>query len=75
MDHFRDLLHIAGMGSALGVGFNPSSPDPRQQTDQPQVSPFIYKATQIFIRQRLLYAYTYLRLHCVSSYKYRYSCS
>jgi hypothetical protein len=54
MDHFRDLLHIAGMGSALGVGFNPSSPDPRQQTDQPQVSPFIYTATQqIFIRQRL----------------------
>lgn len=26
----RDLLHIAGMGSALGVGFNPGSPDPRQ---------------------------------------------
>lgn len=26
----RDLLHIAGMGSALGVGFNPQSPDPRQ---------------------------------------------
>merc|ERR1719300_399760 len=25
----RDLLHIAGMGSALGVGFNPNSPDPR----------------------------------------------
>jgi len=28
----RDLLHIAGMGSALGVGFNPQSPDPRQAT-------------------------------------------
>merc|ERR1712212_1312735 len=27
----RDLLHIAGMGSSLGVGFNPASPDPRQQ--------------------------------------------
>merc|ERR1712212_1432215 len=27
----RDLLHIAGMGSSLGVGFNPGSPDPRQQ--------------------------------------------
>jgi len=26
----RDLLHIAGMGSALGVGFNPQSQDPRQ---------------------------------------------
>jgi ATP-dependent Clp protease ATP-binding subunit ClpX len=26
----RDLLHIAGMGSTLGVGFNPASPDPRQ---------------------------------------------
>jgi len=25
----RDLLHIAGMGSSLGVGFNPASPDPR----------------------------------------------
>ena len=25
----RDLLHIAGMGSALGVGFNPASQDPR----------------------------------------------
>ena len=25
----RDLLHIAGMGSALGVGFNPGSSDPR----------------------------------------------
>ena len=24
---FRDLLHIAGMGSSLGVGFNPGSPD------------------------------------------------
>ena len=23
----RDLLHIAGMGSSLGVGFNPGSPD------------------------------------------------
>jgi len=27
----RDMLHIAGMGSALGVGFNPQSPDPRGQ--------------------------------------------
>merc|ERR1712212_899503 len=27
----RDLLHIAGMGSALGAGFHPNSPDPRQQ--------------------------------------------
>ena len=27
--NYRDLLHIAGMGSALGVGFNPNSPDPR----------------------------------------------
>jgi len=25
----RDLLHIAGIGSALGAGFNPGSPDPR----------------------------------------------
>ena len=24
---FRDLLHIAGMGSSLGVGFNPGSLD------------------------------------------------
>jgi len=31
----RDLLHIAGMGSALGVGFNPNSPDPRTQTEAP----------------------------------------
>ena len=30
---FRDLLHIAGMGSALGVGFQQ---DPRQQQDQSQ---------------------------------------
>merc|ERR1719300_1576625 len=33
----RDLLHIAGMGSALGVGFNPNSPDPR--TGQGQEEP------------------------------------
>ena len=32
---FRDLLHIAGMGSALGVGFNPNSPDPRTQAEPP----------------------------------------
>ena len=32
----RDLLHIAGMGSALGVGFNPNSPDPRHQAEQQQ---------------------------------------
>jgi len=31
----RDLLHIAGMGSALGVGFNPNSPDPRNQAEPP----------------------------------------
>jgi len=31
----RDLLHIAGMGSALGVGFNPNSPDPRTQAEAP----------------------------------------
>jgi len=30
-DTYMDLLHIAGMGSSLGVGFNPGSPDPRQQ--------------------------------------------
>ena len=29
------MLHIAGMGSALGVGFNPNSPDPRTQTEAP----------------------------------------
>ena len=27
----RDLLHIAGMGSALGVGFSPASPGPGGQ--------------------------------------------
>lgn len=32
----RDLLHIAGMGSALGVGFHPNSPDPRHQAEQQQ---------------------------------------
>ena len=31
---FRDLLHIAGMGSALGVGFQP---EPRQQEPQQPV--------------------------------------
>ena len=31
----RDLLHIAGMGSALGAGFNPGSPDPRTQAEAP----------------------------------------
>jgi len=31
----RDILHIAGMGSALGVGFPPNSPPP-QQPQQPQ---------------------------------------
>jgi len=37
----RDLLHIAGMGSALGVGFNPNSPDPRTagQAGQPAGQP------------------------------------
>ena len=31
----RDLLHIAGMGSALGVGFNPGSSDPRSSSPTP----------------------------------------
>lgn len=34
----RDILHIAGMGSALGVGFPPNSPPP-QQPQQPQQPP------------------------------------
>ena len=29
------MLHIAGMGSALGVGFNPNSPDPRTTQAEP----------------------------------------
>jgi hypothetical protein len=37
MNARRDLLHIAGMGSALGVGFSPNSPDPRHQAEQQQV--------------------------------------
>lgn len=32
----RDLLHIAGMGSALGVGFNQDGNSARQQTQQQQ---------------------------------------
>eukprot|EP00088_Acartia_fossae_P021217 TRINITY_DN2270_c0_g1_i1.p1 TRINITY_DN2270_c0_g1~~TRINITY_DN2270_c0_g1_i1.p1 ORF type:complete len:620 (-),score=208.78 TRINITY_DN2270_c0_g1_i1:786-2645(-) len=32
----RDLLHIAGMGSALGVGFNQEGNSPRQQQQQDQ---------------------------------------
>merc|ERR1719206_606522 len=31
----RDLLHIAGMGSALGAGFHPNPPAPRPQAEQP----------------------------------------
>jgi len=34
----RDLLHIAGMGSALGVGFNPGSPDPRTASGTEEAS-------------------------------------
>merc|ERR1719300_1831395 len=34
----RDLLHIAGMGSALGVGFNPNSPDPRTGQGQEETA-------------------------------------
>ena len=34
--NFRDLLHIAGMGSALGVGFNQDGNSARQQTQQQQ---------------------------------------
>lgn len=32
----RDLLHIAGMGSALGVGFPPNVPPPGSSTAPPQ---------------------------------------
>merc|ERR1712142_862501 len=43
----RDLLHIAGMGSALGAGFHPNSPDPRTQAEQPdgQATTVGYSAT------------------------------
>jgi len=35
----RDLLHIAGMGSALGVGFPPNSPStPQSQDEKPSIN-------------------------------------
>lgn len=35
----RDILHIAGMGSALGVGFPPNSPPPQQPQQPPEEQP------------------------------------
>jgi len=35
----RDLLHIAGMGSALGVGFQPDQSSQQQRPDQSQAAP------------------------------------
>jgi len=34
----RDLLHIAGMGSALGVGFPPNNPPPQKQEEKPSIN-------------------------------------
>lgn len=34
----RDLLHIAGMGSALGVGFPPNSATPQNQEEKPSIN-------------------------------------
>ena len=40
----RDLLHIAGMGSALGVGFPPNNPPPQKQEEKPSINSQVHSS-------------------------------